>query len=450
MSDKAEDDLIALVASEQRGFRRILFAGLAVLIALVAMSAALGVYYYNVAQEVSQTSRALQREAFDARIRADQQNNRVRAQEIAIRRIYDEVRVGAGAPAPRPTAALDAVRVYLQRGQHALADERLIEATAQNGAVAGAAQQIVLGGAALLAWERSGEMIQAGAGPLPERLIAAETAFRQALADPALAPLAQNGVAWVRYLHASSVKSNYAQADCEAVFAAVAASAVGSTPGPQPLYWRAQCERKLGRTREALRDYALALADYSEGAALAQEEITLAMNAYHGTGTVLIALFDAPDDAEMRGALDLASRACGAGAEGEASPRMRLALACLDRAIALRERLRQTDNQISGSGENKGFAYLRDGDFTSAFHNAATVERTGLFAWNELVRALAAGRLDTPEAAAARRDALRNISFFRVGQFNVCELRALLSREMFAEAQKIISGQHKGETVACA
>jgi hypothetical protein len=31
MSDRAEDDLIALVAQEQRGFRRVLFAGFGIL-----------------------------------------------------------------------------------------------------------------------------------------------------------------------------------------------------------------------------------------------------------------------------------------------------------------------------------------------------------------------------------------------------------------------------------
>lgn len=448
MPDTGEDDVLA--ASELRSSQRLLAAGIAAILVLTALSAALGVYAFNLAQSVSATSRALQREAFDARIRADQQNNRVRAQEIAIRRIYDEVALGGGASA-RPGAALDAVRIYLQRGHRTLAGERAIEAAAEGGA-AGPAQQLVLGGAALLEWERSGEQIQPGAGPLPEPLAAAERAFNRARTDRALAPLAHNGIAWVRYLLASSPKSNFAQADCEAVFTSVTASAAGGAPGPQPLFWRAQCERKLGRTREALRDYRLALGDMSDGAARAPDEaeLTRAMNAYHGMGTVLIALFDAEDDAEMRAALELAARACGPGAEGDTSPRMRLALACLDRAIALRGRLQQTENQISGSGENKGFAYLRDGDYASAFHNAAIVERTGLFAWNELVRALSAGRLRTPEAIAARQAALRNISFFQVAQFNVCELRALLSREMFAEAQKLIGEQHKGEAVACA
>jgi hypothetical protein len=447
MSDKGEDDLIALVASEQRGFRRILFAGLAALLLLVGMSAALGVYYWNAQQEVARTATGLQRQAFETRRDIDRQNNRIRVQENAIRRMSDELRTGGAPQAARPEAALEAARAFLQRGQRTLADERMLEAAAAQPGN-GPAKSIISGAAVLMSWERNGDQIQAGAKGLPTRLAQAERDFQSAINDPQLGALAQNGVAWTRYLYSSSLRSNYAEADCAEVFKAIEASAAGGQPGPQPLYWRAQCERKLGRTREALRDYALAL--QRSGAAPANEsELTLAMNAYHGVGTVLIALFDAPDDAEIAAAVALAARACGQGANPEASPRMRLALACLDKAIELRGRLRQTDNQISGSGENKGFAYLRDGNFEGAFYNADKVEETGLFAWNELVRALAASHLKSDVATEARAEALRNIGFFKVAEFNVCELRALLGPELFAEATRIIAGQHKGETVAC-
>lgn len=446
MSDKAEDDLIALVASEQRGFRRILFAGLAVLLLLVGMSAALGVYYWNAQQDVARTAQGLQRQAFLTRRDIDRQNNRIRVQENAIRRMSDELRAGSGAAAARPEAALESARAFLSRGQRTIADERLLEATAQQPGN-GPARAIISGAAVLMSWERNGDQISAGAKGLPTRLADAERSFQQATGDPQLGALAQNGVAWTRYLYASSLRSNYTEADCDLVFRAIEASAAGGQPGPQPLYWRAQCERKLGRTRDALRDYALAL-ERSGGAPANESELTLAMNAYHGMGTVLIALFDAPDE-EVRAAVDLAARACGQGANEQASPRMRLALACLDKAIELRGRLRQTDNQISGSGENKGFAYLRDGNFEGAFYNADKVEETGLFAWNELVRALSAGRLRTDVAREARAEALQNIGFFQVSEFNVCELRALLGKALFEEATDIISRQHKGKPVAC-
>ncbi len=448
MTDQAEDDLLALVSSEQRGFRGILYAGLATLIVLVAMSAALGVYYYVVSQKLEQTARELQHQAFDTRIRVDQQSNRVATQELAIRRAYDEARgAGPGGAAVRQLGpALTAARFYLQRGRHTIADDRLIEAAAL-GTPAGArsaTHALLAGTAALIAWTRSGETIQSGATALPDQLAAAEAVFTQASAEPQLAALARNGLAWVLFINASSQRSNFAAADCEAVLSAVAASAEGPRPGPQPLFWRAQCERKMGRTRDSLRDYAFALDQSFAEAASSQDSavLTLAMNAYHGVGTTLIAAAGAPDDSDMAAAHDLAARACAPEEAGSGSPSMRLALACLDEAIGLRRRLHQTENQISGSAENISFAYLRDGDFQGAFDNAVRVERTGLFAWNELVRALAAAHLAGGRRgpiATVRDQARRNVSFFRIGQFNVCELQALLNQELFAEARQIIA-----------
>jgi tetratricopeptide (TPR) repeat protein len=236
------------------------------------------------------------------------------------------------------------------------------------------------------------------------------------------------------------------------VFRAVEASATGGEPGPQPLYWRAQCERKLGRTRDALRDYALALRQSGEIATASRDEaeLTLAMNAFHGVGTQLIATFDTPE-AELREALDLSASLCGRPEDGaKGSPRMLMARACLKQAVQLRERLRQTSNQISGSTENIGFSYLRDGDFEGAFANASAVERTGLFAWNELVRALSARHLKTPDARAAELSGRRSVRYFEAARFNPCELQVLLSKDLFAEAKTIIEQEHRGEAFGCA
>ena len=449
----AETDLMALVSSEQRGFRRILFAGLATLIVLVLMSAALGVYYFEVSKALGQASDRLEREAFLTRIRVDQQTNRVAAQELAIRRAYDEIRLTSADASTVPSAAaLEAARGYLQRGHLSLADERLIERAADSERENAALRALLTGVANLIAWERSGEPIQAGAKDLPDHLKAAESAFVKAGADRNLAAPAQNGLAWIRFAEASSARSNYAPVDCEAVFKAVTASAVDGQLALQPLYWRAQCERKLGRTRDALADYAAALQRSSEIVASASDEaeLALAMNAYHGVGTVLIAAFDVPDDAQIQAALDLATRACAPVALDGGSPRMRLARACLDQATALRRRLHQTENQVSGTGENVGFSYLRDGDFESTFQNATNVERTGLFAWNELLRALSAKHVNSSAAHAAERDARRNVRFFDIGQFNVCELRILLSPALFDEVRGIIANEHPGQTVGCA
>lgn len=460
MSGTAEDDLIALVSREQRGFRRVLFAGFGILFLLVAMSAALGVYYYAVSQQLTETSSALtqtssrlEREAFDARIEADRQTNRVSNLERAVRRTYDEFRAAsADAPnATEPTAALTAVSNYLRRGR-SLSEERIIEAaTVRQSELSPAALSLLAGSSALLAWERSGEQISAGAIGLPEMLARARADFDRALTDPALAPLAQTGIAWVQYLYASSNASNYAPADCAAVFQTIEASAAASDPGPLPLYWKAQCERKLGRTRDALRDYVLALRQSGELPSGSDEAaITLAMNAFHGVGTLLIATFDMPD-ADLRAELDLAASLCGRADEADkGSARMLLARTCLAQAIRLRERLQQTPNQVSGTRENVSFSYLRDGDFAGAFANASKVERTGLFPWNEMVRALSAARVKTDDATDAEREARRNVRFFEMGRFNPCELDVLLGTDLMTEARSLVEREHQGEALACA
>src|SRR5262245_34122982 len=135
-SDKAEEDLIALVSAEQRVFRRILFAGFGILFVLVVMSGALGVYYYSVSNSLAATSARLERGAFDARLSADRQTNQVANLERAVRRTYDEFRAASvGAPSKtKPAQAVEAVQAYLSRGKRSLNDELLIETAALNGA----------------------------------------------------------------------------------------------------------------------------------------------------------------------------------------------------------------------------------------------------------------------------------------------------------------------------
>ncbi|MBI1361029.1 MAG: hypothetical protein GC155_12190 [Alphaproteobacteria bacterium] len=456
MSESSEDDLIALVSREQRGFRRILFAGLGVLILLVAMSAFLGVYYYRVSTSLEATSNRLERGAFDARLAADRQTNQVSGLENAVRRTYQEFREAnteASAKAEfEPTVAVDAVSAYLLRGAHSFETERMIEtASLADAGATPEVHQLLVGAAALLAWERSDEEITADTKGLPDRLARARDAFGKAVADPQLAQLAHTGLAWVAFINASSNRSTYAAADCDEVFKAVEASAVSSEPGPQPLYWRAQCERKLGRSHDALRDYALALRQSGETATTSDDDatVTLAMNAFHGVGTQLISTFGLSAE-ELAPELELADGLCGKPAETDkGSPRMLLARACLRQAIRLRGRLRQTDNQISGTGENVSFSYLRDNDFEGAFANAAATEKTGLFAWNELARALSAAHVDTPEARRAGQEARRNVGFFAPGRFNPCELKVLLNDDLFAEATAIVEHEHKGQSFVC-
>ena len=300
----------------------------------------------------------------------------------------------------------------------------------------------------LACWERSGAQIKKGDTGLPEQLQSAQDSFKSALADPALRSLAQTGLAWISFIDASSARSSYTLADCQTVDAMVGQIGSDDELGLQPLYWRAQCNRKLGRTREALSDYSLALnrVDPSADDTPDPAEQTIQMNAFHGLGTVLITTADLPPDADIESARALAERVCEAGDTGEGSHLMKLTRACLDKAIALRVALGQTENQQSGSAENKGFTYLRDGDFEGALNHAIKVEKTGLFAWNELVRALAAEQVGNEDIS---REARRYVSMFDPEGFNACELKALMTPEVYESARAIISSEHDDMDVAC-
>ncbi len=468
MTQSGDESLAELIAREQRGFRRILFAGLATLLVMALTSAALGVYLYVASQSLAETTRTLQRQAFDTRRSVDAQNNRIVAQEIAIRRAYDEIRnadTGAIVPATDHNVeeAREAARNFLLRGRlPSLAEQRMLAQFGPRGvgALPRETRALLTGLSSLVEYETRGEQIDAGATELPQSLTQALASFEVARRDPALAPLAAAGIAWVRFEDASSGRRNYSTESCQRVFDAVAASAQEESPAPQPLYWRAQCERKLGLTREALADYARALRASAAAAGDGERdaaELTLAMNAYHGVGTTLIAGVAIPDDAPgMREALAIAAEACRGRADySHRSVRMALALSCLDEAIALRRALGQTANQLSGSAENISFAHLRDGDINAAYANTVAVERTGLFAWNEVVRALVASRVSLEgggaqrAAAAAAADARRNVAMFSVGQFNLCELRALFDPEMYEAARAFIAETHPGEEVRC-
>ncbi len=434
MANQGERDLIALVQHEQRGFRFILFSGFALLLVLAIMSVALGFYYWRASEQLQNT---IARQRFDTRSEFDQQNNAVAAQDRRLNRIHDEIRrmAGAGAATLNDEGALRAAEAYLLRGHLlALAEENAIEAAAER-APESALRHFLTASAQLNTWsQRNNANLPQGATALPAELESAREAFEAAAADPAYAMRASAGLARLLYLEASGLQPNFEQTRCQAVFDAVAAAPPDS---PHLLWQRSQCERKLGRAGEALRDYARMLASTWQAANTTRDEgeLLLAMNAFHGVGTTLIVMNDAADPAVAE-ALPLARQACAP--EGDAL--MAHALACLNRAVTLRRRLRQTPNEVSGTQENLGFAYLRTGDFSGALENAEAVEATGLFAWNELVRAIAARHLNLGDVEAEAR---RNVGFFdAVASFAPCEIKRLLNQDLFQEALDILSREH--------
>ena len=78
--------------------------------------------------------------------------------------------------------------------------------------------------------------------------------------------------------------------------------------------------------------------------------------------------------------------------------------------------------------------------------NAAEIEPDLLSPWNELVRAYSADTLRRTEVDASRRaaaettyqDALLNVGFFDVGEFNLCELSRLLNPHDYGEIVRIL------------
>lgn len=450
MSDAAERQLIELVSREQRSTRAILLAGITTLVLVVAMSAALAFYYFFIANQLTATadqlqsdSARLERHAFDMRRDIDQQKNRVAGQEAAIRRAYDEIRQSYAGPSGAPSDAdvLAAVTDYLKRGRHSLTSERLIESQAAIATPGDARSGLLQGTAQLLAWQRSGRQIAKGATDLPDLLQNASAAFSMAAQDPALRSLADTGLAWVSFIDAGSPRSEWATAACDAVNAQVSKISSDADLGLQPLYWRAQCNRKMGRTTEALKDYSLALnkIDPDSREAFDADEMLLQMNAYHGLGTVLIATADLGADSQVVASRALAAQMCPPAGNGQGTDLMKLTRACLGKAIDLRKAIGQTENQQSGTGENIAFTYLRDGDFKSALDSAASVERTGLFPWNELIRALAAREVSEIETERAAR---RNVSMFSVNQFNLCELKVLMTPETYQKALDLLVSEH--------
>lgn len=473
MAVQGDEDLAALIVREQRGFRRILYAGLFTLLLMAVISIAMGINFWLVSTDLGETNRRLQRDAFDSRIAFVDQSARLAAQERGMRRIYAEVRRAAdgGADVEATPARIaetqTAVQMFFLRGRlPSLTEQRAIRqfGVRELAGVSPAYRALMIGAWEIVTFENNGDQIPNDAEALPANLQRAMDSFQAARSDPTLEPIARAGAAWILFTDANQ-RQAYAEPACEAVFQAVEGLHNG-VEAPRPLYWRAQCERKRGRTTDALANYARSLAVSAPNANAAAEndggsrrvaeaETQLAMDAFHGVGTTLIASADVADDApEIREALAIARQWCATGEDaGARTERMQLAVACLQHAIKLRRDLDQIPSQISGTAENLSFAYLRDGNFDAAYQNATAVEGTGLFAWNEAVRALAAERARAGaerDRRAAGSEARRNVAMFRLEQFNLCELRVLMTQQLYDDLVEIIEAEHKGETVGCA
>jgi len=491
MSGTPDETLVELVAQEQRDFRRLLFAGFFALAIVAVVSIGTSVYLFRASNHIESE---IERFKFQSTRDNQQQQARMASLQSEARRLYREFRNAQRDRADAdPKAGLAAAKRFLAEGRLPFQLEVLIDAVAATPAAApnpdqAAAQApsqavapaaltssergLLLGANGLLSWTRSEEVLPDGAfgSALPAALEATRSHFVQAARDPALKPAAQTGLAWITFLDAQS-RGRFAAPACAKVIADVDGLEKLGPLNPQALYWRAQCRRKSGLYVDSMRDY-LSLVDLvdhaeSQGVEASSEGLrTLQMNAFHGLGTQLIATFDRADS-ELGAALDVARKKCGPaeGADGSKAFRMALARACLDKAVELRKSLGQTLNDQAGTLENENFAYLRVDDFNSTFRHSSAVRQQALLAWNELAQALAAQALSEAKpdtaagsatlsrsgAAKAAKNAERNVSFFSVDDFAVCELKVLLNADLYANAVAIIEKTHPKQPLpACA
>lgn len=461
MVEGAQERLAELISREQQGFRAMLRAGIALFLLLLVIVTAVAVFSMRVSKRTSEALLESRRNAFETRVALNEQNTRIADQEARIRRAAIEIRdlaqSNGGAIGPKQLEeARAALLGFIQRGEPlSITDEATITrigATQQDSPVG----RYMSGVSALIQFQNSGAPLEQD-GKTPPEITAAMQKLQQAASeDPSLAPMALTAVAHIR--SRAAVASSYDPKACDALYAALDAAAAGGASGPPLLTWRADCERKTGRSREAFLHFTQALLQVEAAKAQSAQNQTMRPNAppsefeisaLHGIGTTLIreSAFQG-GDAEMQDAIQVARKACPGGQAGY-SPAMGLALACLDAAIAKRKLAGQTASQINGTAENKGFAFFRDDKFADAFRNAEPIAANAPSAWNELVRVIAADHLLKAddksvheEAKMARAAALDNVSFFKVDSFNSCELKSLFSEPLYNEAIGILARTH--------
>jgi len=458
MTQSSDDQLVALISREQRGIRRTMYAGLLAIFFMVAMSGAMAVFYWKYSEQIREHIVVLEEksdelfvEAFNTRRDVDSSVNRISDLDALNLIMSEEMRLLAGRSVEdkvQPEKALLAAEAYFQRGTRDFVAERNIEEAAlqQTDTPLGA---LLAGARALQAWERSRDTISSTAIKLPPDLTAAQATLSSVSEDADLGALANLGLAWVAYLDAASQRTNYSAESCDRVVSLLARAEASLELGPQPRYWRGQCYRKRGQTALAMQDFSKSLlqsinssSSLQTGPAAERAEIALEMNAFHGLGTVLIA---APDLSSVEGIRE-AEAACRPDEFDFHPASTRLAFACLSQAVRLRSQLRQTANQLSGTAENLGFVYLRQQAPEEALKHAISVHGTGLFAWNELLRALSAQLLANAEQ---EKDARRYVRQFKVEQFNLCELKVLLSPDHFSAAVAIIQDARPALESSC-
>lgn len=420
-----EDALTAMLDRDQRSFRRVLFAGIAMIVVVMLIGGALVAQNFRTAQNLATLETELHRVEQDTRLEAHRLRQTADAAAIADNRramenraAFEDIRVLIDASTPGAGArgaggAQQAAFAYFEGLRVPLAGERAIHAAlASPTATPDQQTRDLLAAVELMRrYDKTGSGLRAdasGAAALTPELEEAAGKLEHAAQSPALKQAALLGRARIDYILASA--NNFRRPLCDAMFQR--ADALPRTAWSiQVLLNRAECWRKNGDSQSAHAEFEAAVkrlaatpANQERALSGSDADPLVQYQAYHGRGTTLIAIAADGDLEKLKQAQD-----------------------DLQKAAALRKLGGQSELEVVGSLENLGLAYLKAGQYQQAARNAAEVTRVRSLGWNEVVRALSAQQLKDDDTFATARENLAN---YRRAEFNECELKKLVGQRL--------------------
>jgi hypothetical protein len=446
-----EDTLTAVLDRDQRSFRRVLIAGIVMIVVMLLLGGVLAAQNFAAERRLSAMAAEVAfananirdvekkarfeahrlREAADNAAIADSRRtmeNRAAFEDI--RNLIDASSPAGAAAGASPALALEAAAAYLEGRRLTLVGERTIRGALTNGeALEAPAVDILTAVEQMRRFDKSGAQLREGVNgtaALTPELEDAAARLDRAAAAAALRDSAILGRARIDYILAAA--NNFSQPLCDAMFAR-AKSMSRNAWSIQLLLNRAECWRKNGDSVNANTEFNAAVRRLAATPASPEQALSgsdadplVQYQAYHGRGTTLIAV------------------------GGDRAPdTLKQAQADLLQAATLRKLGGQSELEVMGSLENLGLAYLQAGQYAEAASNAANIARVRALGWNEVVRALAADQLKDAATAASARENLQN---FRRAEFNECELKKLVGTRHEAALLELLKVTRGGETVA--
>jgi hypothetical protein len=446
-----EDTLTAVLDRDQRSFRRVLIAGIVMIVVMLLLGGVLAAQNFAAERRLSKMAEEvafananirdvekkarfeahrLRQAADNAAIADSRRTMENRAAFEDIRNLIDASSPAGGAVAASPGLALEAATAYLEGRRLPLVGERTIRSVLTSATSLDAPTADILTAVEQMRrFDKAGAQLRDdadGASALTPELEDAATRLDRAAASPALREAAVLGRARIDYILASA--NNFDRATCDVMFRR-ASSIPRSAWSIQLLLNRAECWRKNGDSvnantefNAAVRRLAATPASPDQALSGSDADPLVQYQAYHGRGTTRIAVSQDNEHDKLRQAQD-----------------------DLQKAAALRKLGGQSELEVMGSLENLGLAYLHAGQYREAAANAANVARVRSLGWNEVVRALAAGELKDEATAAAARENLQN---YRRTEFNECELKKLVGARQEAALLDLLKVTRGGETAA--